>query len=350
MNSQHTERRIIAEQAAAWLEELGSTDREQRAAFLQWLKSSPLHVHELLLAARVRDALQKWDSERHMDVEELIRHARSGSNVLSLESNPNPRPQRISSRGSPRWAARIAACLIVLAMTVLAAYYFIEHGTSYATQRGEQRMVKLDDGSVVFLNTQTQIQVRYREASRDIYLDEGQALFQVQHDVARPFRVHAASAVIQAIGTQFDVRLDADRATVAVVEGSVQVSRSDAEKLPQSSSSNTQPQPARIKAGGMAIVGRSIEVKRTALVDMEAATAWRQQRLIFHNTPLEEIAREFNRYNTSPRLRIDGVAAGARRFDGSFNALRPESFLIYLAREQGLSFERRGNEVVIREK
>jgi ferric-dicitrate binding protein FerR (iron transport regulator) len=70
-------------------------------------------------------------------------------------------------------------------------------------------------------------------------------------------------------------------------------------------------------------------------------------RLIFHGTPLQEIASEFNRYNSAPRLRVEGNALKARRFDGSFNALRPESFLAYLAQEQGLSFERRGDEVVI---
>lgn len=346
MSAENHERRSVAEQAAAWLEDLDSADRGQRAAFLRWLEASPLHVHEALLAGRVRSALASVDPERRIDVDALLEQARVGSNVRSLKGL-RVEPASIT-KARRTWALGIAAVVATVVVASGFFFHFLHAEPLYETQRGEQRMVRLDDGSVVFLNTQTQIEVRYRDTSRDIYLGEGQALFDVSHDAARPFRVHAASAVIQAIGTQFDVRLDRGQARVAVVEGVVQVSSRDDLERPTGQGTDVSPMPAKIEAGNGAVVENSGEVKPARAVDTKAVTAWRQQRLIFHDTALSEIASEFNRYNNSLRLRVEGDELRARRFDGSFNALRPESFLTYLAREQGLVFERRKNEVVIR--
>jgi transmembrane sensor len=299
-------------------------------------------VKELLLASRVQQATHAIDPERRIDVEELIVRAKANANVLPLDTRGALSAQKLKPAHHRRWIARAAATIAALTLLAWFAHSRFNDESLYATERGEQRMFKLDDGSVVFLNTQSRAQVRYSETSRDIYLNQGQALFQVEHDAARPFRVHAASVIIQAIGTQFDVRLDSDRATVSVVEGSVQVS--------MSSSAEPAGEATRITAGEGATVEAGGRIERAKTMDTKTATAWRQQRLIFHDTPLREIAAEFNRYNTEPRLHVAGDALSARRFDGSFNALRPESFLTYLSQEQGLNFERHGNEVVIRER
>src|SRR6185312_16380584 len=59
---------------------------------------------------------------------------------------------------------------------------------------------------------------------RDVELIEGQALFAVAHDVARPFIVSAGNAAVRAVGTQFDVYRKQTGTTVTVVEGRVAVS------------------------------------------------------------------------------------------------------------------------------
>ncbi len=89
---------------------------------------------------------------------------------------------------------------------------------------GDQRTIRLDDGSIIHLNSQSRVHVRYSSGERLIELEQGQALFDVVRDATRPFRVRAGSADILAVGTQFDVyRRSGGDLTVTVVEGKVAV-------------------------------------------------------------------------------------------------------------------------------
>lgn len=351
MNPQYQEQLSVAEQAAHWVRVLNTDDPEQSAAFVEWLKASPLHVRELLLASWLDEELGAIDPEHRVDVKELIERARSnvspiGAHVTVPTPAAAPSAQRRSS-----WMGRIAASLALFSILAIGVWYArSEDHNNYATNLGEQRVFELADGSVVFLNTQSRIQVRYSDAARDIYLRDGQALFQVRHDPVRPFRVHAGSAVVQAVGTQFDVRLYSDKAMVAVIEGTVQIVSSEAPKDAKVSSTAPERTPARIAAGEGATVEADGVIEVAAKVDGEAVTAWRRQRLVFLDAPLGEIASEFNRYNVAPRLRVESAAVAAQRYNGSFNAHNPESLLNYLAQDEALWFERRGDEVVIRER
>ncbi len=183
--------------------------------------------------------------------------------------------------------------------------------------------------------------------NRRIDLEYGQALFDVAHDPARPFRVHVNTSVIQAIGTQFDVNRDGERVAVSVVEGTVQIMRSDLVEHSASVTQQSAPSP-RITAGEGATVTASGRVNKLAHIDAQAATAWRQQQLIFEDTPLTLIVSEFNRYNRTPQLRIEGADVGAMRFNGVFGARNPESLLTYLSKSRSVAYERQGDEVVIR--
>ena len=51
----------------------------------------------------------------------------------------------------------------------------------------------------------------------------GEALFRVHHDAGRPFRVYTDDAIVQAVGTQFDVYRRDDGTVVSVLEGRVDV-------------------------------------------------------------------------------------------------------------------------------
>ena len=352
MNPQFQDQLSIAEQAAHWVRVLNKDDPQQSAEFVAWVKASPLHVRELLLASWLDEELRAIDPERRIDVRELIERARS--NVFPIGAHipkPAPSPAPVAQPRRSAWIGRIAASMALFSVLAIGVWYARSTAdNSYATHLGEQRVFELDDGSVVFLNTQSRIQVRYSAGARDIYLRDGQALFQVRHDAQRPFRVHAGAAVIQAIGTQFDVRLYSDRAMVAVVEGTVQVSSSDADDDARSSSSTPHRAPARIVAGEGATVETDGVIQVAAKVDAEVVTAWRRQRLVFRDAPLGDIASEFNRYNVVPRLRVESAEVAEQRYNGSFNAHSPESLLNYLAQDEGLWFDRHGDEVVIRER
>lgn len=345
MTLDEQEKCTVAEQAAQWLVVLQSAGPTENAAFMKWLKASPLHVHEMLVASRVREVLGAIPVEKRLDLEALAARAQSNSNISTI-GTPLAMSAPTGKRRSFSWQRVVVAAVLLLTLAVGTGWFARERlydGDTYFTKRGEQRVISLSDGSVVWLNTDSRMYVQYNGQSRDIVLEKGQALFQVQHDVTRPFRVHASSTVVQAVGTQFDVRLFDSHTLVAVVEGAVEVSSAESNNgslVPAATSRVTAGESASIAADGL--------VEKTMDLDAKAVTAWRMQRLIFQDTPLVIIVSEFNRYNAGPRLRVEGEHLQARQFDGAFDALRPQSFLAYLESE-GLVIERRVDEVVVRE-
>ena len=100
-------------------------------------------------------------------------------------------------------------------------------------------------------------------------------------------------------------------------------------------------------AGQRTVIDGYGKVEPVAAVDTSEINAWKQQRLKFLNTPLEEIAAEFNRYNRRPKLRVEGEAARSHRFAGNFLAHSFDSLYRVLEKE-GLTYEKRGDEVIIR--
>ena len=344
MSLQRNEVLNIARQAADWLRIMRTSGLRDDEAFLKWLKRSPLHVREFLLAYRLDAKLSAMDSEHHIDIEELISGLSANVLPLSPQSIPPswvpPQPRR-----ARRIVSGIAAAAAAIVLAVVIPQFLHDSDGTYVTNVGEQRNFALEDGSVVWLNTHSRIHVSMSKDVRRIDLEYGQALFDVAHDAARPFRVFADTSIIQAIGTQFDVSREGERIAVSVVEGTVQITRSDS--FDQSAAAPKNIQPAKITAGEGATVTAGGQVKKLAHINAEAATAWRQQQLVFEDTPLAQIVGEFNRYNRTPQLRVEGDV-GTLKFNGVFGARNPESLLTYLAKSGAIAFERHGDEVIIR--
>jgi len=81
----------------------------------------------------------------------------------------------------------------------------------------------LTDGSVIHVNTQSEVAIRFTENLRTVELFRGEALFEVVHNPNRPFRVVAGDTVTEAIGTTFNVYKTKTQTTIAVIEGKVAV-------------------------------------------------------------------------------------------------------------------------------
>jgi transmembrane sensor len=357
---------LVAERAALWCSQLPHADGSLRREFVRWLKQSPLHVREMLFANALDLELGKYDPERKIDLEALF--TRAANNVTPLvhdkrDTTGEPTAEAGDASGAaananetaavcepaaeakPRswksssWLIGIAAAASILALAlswpgIIKGIGLVDH---YQTQTGEQRTIPLADGSIIHLNTQSNVRVAFSEETRDIYLEEGQAMFDAAHDTARPFRVHVKHAVVQAIGTQFDVNLQTDHTDVAVTEGRVKVTAGNATGTATDVSAG---KTVRIAADG--------SVSSPADIKVAEVMAWRSRRLVFRNNTLVQIAAEFNRYNKTPKIRIEGAILQAKRYSGMFDANDPESFLQYLAADQRLAFDRSIELVVIR--
>lgn len=191
-------------------------------------------------------------------------------------------------------------------------------GDRYRTQVGEVRVIPMSDGSVVTLNTQSEIVVRYSSAERYIELVHGEALFDVAKNNMRPFIVRTGSTQVRAVGTCFNVRaLPNQPVQVLVREGIVEVKRPDVAVAPTvlvaMNSRAIAPQDAPI-------VAKPVE---TAEVGRELA--WRVGRLAFHGETLAEAASQFARYS-DVRIRIDDPEVANQKVTGLFVSTDPVGF------------------------
>jgi transmembrane sensor len=330
----------IAEEAAEWLHALEAGEAQTQQGFVEWLQASPRHLEEFMLVTASEKAYAGVRANRPADLDELIEQG--AANAVPLDETP-PSTVKPTARHYNRMQSswRLAAGIVALAFSLGALYWYASgrpiSGRIYATEFGEQRSIELEDGSLVHLNARTRLGVHFSEKGREIQLLEGEALFKVAHDALRPFRVDAGSMVIRALGTEFNVNRTATGIKVAVIEGLVEITRSESKR----------PAASQLKAGDGAKIRSNGEIQRVP-VDATEATAWRQRRLVFRNSTLEEIATEFNRYNRSPQLIISDDALRSLRYGGTFDADQPQALFHFLSRDNQLVLESSGKNIVIR--
>lgn len=118
-------------------------------------------------------------------------------------------------------AALSAIGLAVLVPSLLPRDPAAPPGRLFVTRPGAGGTVRLADGSTVRLNGATRIRVTYSDRARAVELLEGQAFFDVRHDAARPFTVHATVGEARVLGTAFDVDLTGQQLVLAVYRGAV---------------------------------------------------------------------------------------------------------------------------------
>jgi transmembrane sensor len=353
------EARSIAEQAAEWLLILEEGRAADREAFSDWLNQSPLHVGAFLRASAVDALVGEADRERSIDIDsEPFRDdlpdigAPSSHTGADMAPATTARLAWLSSKW--HWAAAASVAIVVIAAgaVLLTQRLGGDAWKHYVTAVGEQRILELEDGSVLFLGPGSKVDVRFAADERQLRLEAGEAMFRVQHDAARPFRVHSGGSVIQAIGTQFNVNRVRGDAVVSVIEGVVQISqeRSLVEKIvaPVAGTQEPQVKPVRLSAGQEARIAGNGKVAAPTKAEVDHVKAWRERRLTFVNETLLSIAEEFNRFNSAPKIRVEDSAVGVRRYAASFAADDPESLVVVLEKDPQLQIERRGSDIIIR--
>jgi transmembrane sensor len=340
---------LHAQQASAWVQVLLDPTAEQRASFVKWLKDSPRNVRDFLFMLTIEQALDHLDSSRLRDIETLL--AQVDSQVVALagvlpraaeapRAQTPPHRRLMYLRWSGKWLAA-AASLLVASLVSWAFLVHQPHGwKEFATATGEQRAFELEDGSVIHLNTNSRIALRFAGQSREVRLLRGEALFRVHHDAIRPFRVYTSDAVIQAVGTQFNVYNRPDGTEVAVIEGRVNVTPEAHPALAKfdvpALSIPEDPATRSVGASEEARIGRGGVLSVRAAPDVSDAVAWRERRLVFRQETLEHIVEEFNRYS-SRQIQLQGTDVANRVFTGVFDADDPDSLAQVLARDSSLS-------------
>ncbi|MFL6547263.1 MAG: FecR family protein [Povalibacter sp.] len=336
----------IAEEAANWLISLEEGEADA-SSFAAWLEVSPRHVEEFLLCSAVWRAANGLDEAGRIDVGNLVAQARANVSRLDDDSVTRSRSVKVPPRVRRVLLSPLSAVAALLAVVAVLFIGLHDDAQRYGTGVGEQRTVKLADGSIVTLNTRSEIRVSLEKNQRAVELVSGEALFEVAHDTRRPFRVFSGAAVVQAVGTQFNVHRTESDTTVAVLQGIVEMTPLSSVHHDGVASTAAINPPERVIAGEQAQMSAQGMLLQHAAAEIDRVVAWRERRLIFRNESLGAIVAEFNRYNETQML-IEGTATSARLVTAVFDADNPGALIAFLERDPQLSVQPRGDAIVIR--
>ncbi|GLO38482.1 sensor [Pseudomonas putida] len=213
------------------------------------------------------------------------------------------------ARPAPSKAVKSAGITLALAIAFAALAWLNPAYKSerFATAIGERRAVLLSDGSNLLLDSGTHVDIRWRLLSREVDLRAGQALFDVSSAVYRPFVVSAGQAKVEVLGTLFNVRrLDNDVVRVTLARGRVDVAAAATQA------------PVTLRPGQQvdSIGGRLTPV---AKADVSRAMAWKEDRIVFEQTPLDEAVSLLRHYRKAP-IELSDPSLGALKVTGVFEA------------------------------
>jgi transmembrane sensor len=283
------------------LVERGSLSADERVKLEAWLASSSRH-HGAFIRARA--------ASMHFD---RLGALAGGRNVLDL-----PRQPKLDRR-------RLIAALTVATVAGVGLWLDREtiedvlHRERYASATGEVRTVALRDGSVLLLNTATELFVRYGAIRREFSLTHGEVMFALRPDV-RPFAIQVGEWILRAMTGTFSVR-QGTVTDITVTEGNLtlQSANSSIQEL-RSIGANHE---AVLDGGGVA------QTRSISDAELRRRLAWRTGLVVFDGQSLHDALVEMNRYSVRQIVCTDPTLC-ERRIVGAFRMTDTETFISML--------------------
>lgn len=328
-------RKDIEAQAASWLTVFGREDisDRERAKFKSWLGQSERHREVFVEMSALWDELEIL--KELTDIGEAI-----------AETNTVKQPF-FKRRDVMAIAASISVVVLGGGVYLLNQYDRALQSDKFITQVGEQKTIKLVDGSSVILNTGSAVEVDFSKDERSIRLLRGEAYFDVSKDKRRPFVVYAASGAVKAVGTAFTVRVRTGEALeVTVEEGRVALlSMSAPAPAGENAFVQRTPSPvAELTAGQTIVFNEKVEelgLMQTA--DLNRKLAWRQGILAYAGDPLADVIADISRY-TDLKIEITDPTLRTMPIGGYFKVGETDALFDSLELTFGITVERIGDD------
>lgn len=315
------ERRLreLAREARILRDQIAASHEQAHAAFAGWITLSPDHVQIWLEVTAFDEELARalgWP-ELGAIMTPVHSAETTTARIARDEKNPGRRGQRAT-----RMAA--AAALAIIAIALIAYRIISPAPAQYRADVGEVRHLTLPDGTIVDLDTDSRMLVRFTHETRTVEMRDGKAFFDIALD-SRPFSVRVAGMTIEDIGTRFMIRTGTGRVSILVAEGKVRVHRagSSARYVPGG------PRTVDLSAGQLAEIPQTTaaiaairELDRAAV---ERRLAWTRGMLVFEEETLRNAVAEVNRYSARERIVVDAAIANVM-LGGTFRATDPVSF------------------------
>jgi transmembrane sensor len=394
MDGGNMDRDQTAEEAGLWDARLRAPDctDADRARFAQWRDADSSH----------------WAAfERLQTIVASLRSEMSRADVRALRDaalRARPRHQwRLSLLVAASLATLTIAIVVWTELPALMSFAPLrelvafagritagDSAEQYITEVGQRSTVTLRDGSSVELNAKTRVKVNFTETRRSVELVDGQALFHVAKNPHRPFIVRAGNREIVAIGTAFDVRVDADYLRVTLIEGKVAVSTQSLLPVSARSVASKPAGTAPVASGGPDLRrGSTQEAKVDALahsgaegevflapgqqliaslrlasdgsafgnedpadpgvvraVDVAKVIGWRDGRVFLEDLTLGEAVAEMNRHSPV-QIRVDSPQLERLRVNGMFRAGEQDAFAAALESYFPITAQHNGDTLII---
>jgi transmembrane sensor len=310
-------------EAAAWVARLHSSDRTPalETGFRRWIEANPAH------AAAFEIATDAWELGGSIPASRFPRMAHPGLAPRSFLS-----AQRLV----------IVAGLCVVAIG--AGFYINRDNSVITTGVGEQRMLTLEDGSRIYLNTDTKLAVHFDKDRRLVRLVEGEAMFDVAKNPSRPFIVDAGEKQVRAVGTEFVVRRDPHELAVTLVEGTVRIA--DQESRDATNSSGPAGQQPKILTAGQRLTFADHKPPTLDQPQLDVVTAWRRGEVVLDKTRLEDAAEEMNRYS-QVKLIVENPETSNIRVSGVFRVGDSARFAEAVAETYRLRVDHQRTQIII---
>lgn len=224
---------------------------------------------------------------------------------------PMPSPSKPEPRSRTRLGVAMAVLGFACGLIWLDPAYRTEQ---FSSAIGKHESIQLADGSHVTLDAASRIRVSWHLRSRQVELQQGQALFSVAPAVYRPFLTIAGATRITVVGTRYNVNRSQQDVRVTVEEGRVDVGGSEAD--------------IRLHAGDQILV-RNGRLGMPVRIDASASSAWTNGRLVFDRTPLREVLEVVQRHRSGSVI-IQDQSLNELPVSGAFDSNRLEGMLTLL--------------------
>lgn len=241
------------------------------------------------------------------------------ANIQAILNEPDGAEQRMNGdRSRPGIWFRLAVAAGLLLVIAVSYQVFIDplirsntaadgNVLRYVTRIGEQKNVELSDGSIITLNTGSELLVNLTDQARSVTLVRGEVFFDIAHDPQRPFSVDVDTRRVSVLGTQFNIHKQPEQFTLSIVEGLVSLHRiskpvdSSAPKIHAEQGDTVhidRPAQYRFSAGWVAeFNAEENTLTAYASPDMEGMHRWRTGLIAFSGEPFYKVVQELNRYS-----------------------------------------------------
>ncbi|MBC7367243.1 MAG: FecR domain-containing protein [Undibacterium sp.] len=332
--------------AALWLarRDRGLTVAET-AEFAAW-KATPA------LAAEFARLARSWDAADFLQADPGLAALAQSVDLATAQDQR----RRATARRRRVWGGGLAAAAIALSRTLwpgapaptVAANDVIAPADGVELVPATARRLTLADGSWAEVRGNGKLRPHFTAGERRVQLVSGEAHFHVVKDASRPFVVEAAGLAVRAVGTAFNVRLDAAAVEVTVTEGKISLHDNTARFAPT-------PTTIMLVAGQRVLIETTAEgVPSLAALAVEAATpaeiepslSWQGSRLVLTRATLAEAVEAFNRVGPQ-RLEIGDDVLRTRRLSGTFRADNADARVRLFEQAAEVKVERRDDGVVV---